>query len=219
MADISGLSGINYIGSDIILQQNDSLRDLPFFEQLGYINGALKIVLNPILESLLAFDNLRAMNGGIKIHDNPKLLSLTGLDRVNAWTIHGLNVYDNSSLSTCHMQSTCRYFSYDLPVFIQNNAVGCNSQPEVQAQCGTVATENVTSDKISIYPNPTSGLIELIGIDEEDSHIRITDSHGKIVTHWDLDDSTLDISTCANGLYFIFIEQADDQIVKRVIKN
>ena len=80
-------------------------------------------------------------------------------------------------------------------------------------------TENIAStESIELYPNPTTGILNIRGLNTENSRIKILDSIGKIVDQPKSEDHQIDLSNLANGLYFIVIETDKLQISKRIIK-
>ena len=80
-------------------------------------------------------------------------------------------------------------------------------------------TENIAStESIELYPNPTTGILNIRGLNTESSRIKILDSIGKIVDQPKSENHQIDLSNLANGLYFIVIETDKLQISKRIIK-
>ena len=74
-------------------------------------------------------------------------------------------------------------------------------------------------NKVSIFPNPTSGKLEIIGEELEGSAIKILDTTGRLIRSLILSGSELDISDLPNGLYFIQINQKGQLLEVKVIKN
>ena len=68
-------------------------------------------------------------------------------------------------------------------------------------------TENETNlseqflQRISIYPNPSNGFFEVIGLESEDIIIQITNGAGTLIT--EQKSTIIDLTTCDNGLYFV----------------
>lgn len=83
-----------------------------------------------------------------------------------------------------------------------------------------VAIEEVTSDLINLYPNPTDGNIN-IEMTEDYNTIDIYDSLGRIVYSSSVEDSSLsiDISHHPSGLYLIAIKNNTDTHYIKVVKN
>lgn len=70
---------------------------------------------------------------------------------------------------------------------------------------------------INVFPNPTTGKIEIIG--NEKGRIRIIDASGRIVLESAKAETELDISEIPDGIYFIQIELKKQSIIKKIIKN
>jgi hypothetical protein len=87
----------------------------------------------------------------------------------------------------------------------------------------TGSTSNIQdndSEGISIFPNPTSGIIQIQNKYSEAGNIQITDNLGSIIKEQKLSDSKqIDISNVANGVYFIKILTDRQTITKRIIKE
>ena len=83
------------------------------------------------------------------------------------------------------------------------------------------SVSNIQEEKIKIYPNPTVGEIEIIGIDDfiDDLEVKIIDAFGRIVREQSLYNQKIDISGLPNGIYYISINTHNQQITRRIIKH
>ena len=83
-----------------------------------------------------------------------------------------------------------------------------------------VAVDELQAGEISIFPNPTSGAIEIRydGITAPEQ-ISITDASGRIVMAKDIrgDRTQLDLSRLSEGVYMLTLEAAEGRIVRRLI--
>ncbi|MEM7084803.1 MAG: choice-of-anchor B family protein [Bacteroidota bacterium] len=83
-----------------------------------------------------------------------------------------------------------------------------------------LSVENPTLSKgLSIYPNPSSDMIHIISANKNLTHIGIADISGKLlfsVSNLDADRQTIDISTLAQGIYFM---QINGEVTKKIIKK
>ena len=88
---------------------------------------------------------------------------------------------------------------------------------------GTLSNTTNQINTISIYPNPTKGLVNIVSNNYEIKNISIFDISGKeIVTNDDVNSNnfTINMSNLSSGIYFVKITSStDEQIVKRIIKN
>ncbi|MEM8889241.1 MAG: LamG-like jellyroll fold domain-containing protein [Bacteroidota bacterium] len=71
---------------------------------------------------------------------------------------------------------------------------------------------------LNIYPNPSQSLLNIDGIDVENVRYRILDNTGRTVIKSELDSNQIDISTLANGLYFLSLDLPGENIVQRIVK-
>ena len=85
--------------------------------------------------------------------------------------------------------------------------------------CG-VDLSQILSNNISIYPNPSTGLFTINGLNE-DSKILIYNSIGQqLINNSSLDKNTIDLNHQPDGIYFIKINpNEENQILKTSNKN
>jgi hypothetical protein len=73
---------------------------------------------------------------------------------------------------------------------------------------------------ISIYPNPSSGIVNIQGMLTQDTNIQVLDAFGHTVhsskTNRSLGEVTLNLSDCPNGIYVIQIIGENSDISQRV---
>jgi hypothetical protein len=139
-ASLENLEGLNNVASVegmVEINWNDSLTSLSGLNNLISIGDGLSIWTNFSLENITSLENLTSIGGGLSISGNSLLTSLTGLDNIEPASISGIGIFQNSSLSSCDVQSICNYLSSPYgAVTIYNNAEGCNSPPEIASSCG-----------------------------------------------------------------------------------
>ncbi len=90
--------------------------------------------------------------------------------------------------------------------------VACESAP-------TTRLGNMGSNNISIFPNPTTGHLNLVGVNNDALNITIHDVNGKQVKANHISSQRIDISNFANGVYILSIQTANDTIIKRIVKR
>ena len=69
---------------------------------------------------------------------------------------------------------------------------------------------------ISIYPNPTDGIITINSI-ESIGQVKLFDYSGRIIL--ETNDKTIDLSTLDNGIYFIEINRKNEKMIQKVVKQ
>ncbi|MBC8489933.1 MAG: T9SS type A sorting domain-containing protein [Bacteroidetes bacterium] len=200
LTNLSGLENISSLGGGLYIYNNDYLNSLTGLDNLTSVSGGVAIISGFFLNSLIGLDNLTfiggdleifttslsslaelenltSIEGGITIHGNYSLTSLSGLDNINFESIDFLEIYNNSNLSFCEIESVCGYLANPGgPVTIYNNATGCNSPPEIASNCGIVLsclpfgnyyfTKQIDIDSFQVnYPNCTNleGIVEIKG--------------------------------------------------------
>lgn len=75
-------------------------------------------------------------------------------------------------------------------------------------------------NEIEIFPNPTNGMLQIVGNNIEIEEVKITDYSGKEIVKQLVSDQLthIDISTLPNGIYYISLKTNKESIVKRIMK-
>jgi len=107
---------------------------------------------------------------------------------------------------------------------IINIAANCITDP-VETTIQILSVTETEISKISIYPNPTTGVLNLIQEKIESRELKIEnvvlyDVFGKVqkIENWKT-ESTIDISHLSAGVYFIKISTEAGEIVRKVLKE
>lgn len=80
---------------------------------------------------------------------------------------------------------------------------------------------------ISITPNPTSTIVNIVVESKNDDNLEIklldifgeTVQHQRTTTNQGLTNKSLDLQDLPNGIYFLHLQQAADKIIKKIIKE
>ena len=115
-------------------------------------------------------------------------LTLSGLDSV----IYNNQIYYQSSLDT----------------IIHTNVSGCDSIEYLEIIINhTVVYENILKN-VEVYPNPTSDIITLKGINSHEniSYIHLLDIEGTLLRKIGINETQVDLSSLSAGIYFIEIK-------------
>ncbi len=226
LTSLQGLEDLGHLGGGFTLYSNPALAALTQMVNLNTIGGELKIHWSA-LTSLEGFQNLTSIAGNLYIGLNNSLASLTGLDNISAASITSLEIINNSSLSTCHVQSICDYLVVpNGTVTIQDNAVGCSNPAEVQAACA-MSIDEAIFDGFSITPNPFSGMlcIELDLPKTSLVSIQIFNAMGAKVAelhHGHLpagqQQFTWHTGNLPKGLYFCRVQAGREAFTQKIIK-
>jgi hypothetical protein len=211
ISNLLGLGSITSIGGNLLIGtnfygiSNSSLTSLGGLDSLTSIGGFLSIENNTILENLTGLENVTSIGGYLSIGYNNALTSLAGLDNIDAGSITGLYIDNNTSLSTCEVQSVCNFLAAPgSAIYIYSNAPGCNSPQEVEAACH-VGLENTPEKGIcTIYPNPSSGRFTVEFHLQQPSMVNLVvhNSLGQVV-------AILAEGVLASGTYHVFWNSVD----------
>ena len=83
--------------------------------------------------------------------------------------------------------------------------------------CDVSHLEALATNKIEIFPNPSSGLFQVFGV-EGKATISVFDAFGTLIQ--EIQEMSIDISHCAEGLYFIHVVKENGEIIsKRIVLN
>jgi len=232
-----GINNLNTIGGEFWIADNDALISLSGLENLTSIEGDLTIGSNSYisgnhsLTSLSGLINLVFIEGSLGIFDNIMLTSLSGLDNIEEGTINYIDIRNNVSLSTCHVQSICKHL---IPpngaVIIEDNAPGCNSPDEVIAACDSVQTsiyEFRDENIFTISPNPISSKAVIEYFLHQSSHvnIQILDLSGQVILtliyetkQQGKQNLVVDGTGFRPGVYFCLLKTNEGIQMKKIIK-
>jgi hypothetical protein len=88
--------------------------------------------------------------------------------------------------------------------------------------CSSVSVEELLFNEIMVYPNPTSGLVNIdLGVEANILEVRIIDAMGREV-NYEVHNNVSSVQTQlpeSTGAYLIYMTVNDQLIVKRVVKN
>ena len=108
------------------------------------------------------------------------------------------------------------YFDY-------NRGIKTNTTENILTDRLTTSTAQIDSGKIrySVYPNPTSGTINIsTSLNESKVRIRIYDNQGKMIMASSENTLPLSIELTEQGLYFVnIINEYSDQTYKVIVTN
>lgn len=223
LTNLEGLENLNTVNGNVELNANTEMIDLTGLEGLTSISGSLYIHNNWSLVDLTGLENLTSINGTLFIHENHDLLSLSGIGNIDAGGIADLAISSNTELTDCDVMSICEYLAAPNGVInIDDNATGCNSQQEVETDCGVSLDEkSMAKNHIMIYPNPSSFAVTIERIEPKNKCLLIIlDVNGNEVIKRQNSESitVLDISHLPDGVYFARLTCESDVKMFKIIK-
>ena len=103
------------------------------------------------------------------------------------------------------------HYTYRIVAFYQN---GCESDPEDIEVFVTSISE--TTSQVSVYPNPTSGLVTIKA--EGLRQLTVVNTMGQVLVRNEvsLDEISLDLGSFGNGMYMVTITTDQGTIVKKI---
>lgn len=237
LISLSGLEGLESAGWRFYIGNNPILSSIDALESLETVEGAFHIVASPNLYEIARIDNFYSVGelliGGnpnltfisgmsslvdieknIRIWNNPALTSLEGLSNADGEGLERFDIFNNTSLSVCHIASVCDAIqrnSSNTSIF--NNAPGCNSADEVLPQCVTSAKDFFDSST-NIYPNPSKGMATIDFGGVQSGIVKVMDISGRLILQSDYDHSRYINIDLANhtGLNLIRIYHEDGTV-------
>lgn len=108
---------------------------------------------------------------------------------------------------------------------VNNNVCPADSATVIvnQLGCDYLDIENQEMQSLTVYPNPTSGLINITGLDASRNYtITIMDVNGRTIADFSSNATTntsIDASNFINGVYFIQLASEDTQDIIRIVKH
>ena len=227
MTNLIGLNGITEINGGLVIGDcgggggNPLLTSLEGLEGLSSIMGGLGINTNNSLTNLLALQGLTWIGGGLSIENNNSLTTLAGLENIDGNSITLLYMRLNPSLSNCAIESICEFLATPYgQIIIYGNAVGCNSQQEVEDSCGITSVINLIDyDALSPYPNPTSIAITIETQAKGTLVIRNTSGQQLLQQEITEPNTTIDVRGWKSGVYFVRVTGQKNVSVGRFIKQ
>jgi hypothetical protein len=108
-------------------------------------------------------------------------------------------------------------------VYVQHSCgtsiIGSYTAPET---CEPVGIAAINGLLVKIYPNPTSGIVNVEATKATHATIIVYDVIGQVVTQRDThfaQKETLDLSNKPAGVYLVTIKTANDYVVKKIVLN
>ncbi|GAB3719248.1 T9SS type A sorting domain-containing protein [Flavobacterium koreense] len=104
---------------------------------------------------------------------------------------------------------------------VQNHLNNCGTAQTISitSNCG-LGGEEFAANKVVLYPNPTSSIINING-SETIKSIELYDSLSRLLVSKIVGDnqSSLDLSNYSNGIYFVKISTENSDIIEKVVKQ
>jgi len=172
-----------------------------------------------------------------------------GIDEVRIWDIvrTGTEISDNYQNELNGSESNLiGYYKFDIPNSscdiqdcnanevhgTRNGPGGANNLPQFSSDtptlsdvpCGvsincTLGVEDSMQITISLLPNPTRGILNVVGSVTTSDTFKVYNVHGAKVAEGTLEEGIIDITNVSNGLYFISLTSGSQSSTQRIIKE
>jgi hypothetical protein len=219
IVDFTGLDALEFAEG----LQAINCEQLISFNGLGVIvpeffPSSINISSNPNLPNLNGLEGWQQV-GNFTVSDNAILNSIDAVADMELFGTINIIISDNPNLSFCAIEMVCNSFQDPVIVhIINNNASGCNSENEVEAQCDLGTEEVSLQELVSVFPNPVSDFLKIILVDEiQFNYARLYSVLGEEL--FTTSDKSIDVSNLSEGIYFLKIVTSQGQLVRRIIKN
>ncbi|UPQ80795.1 T9SS type A sorting domain-containing protein [Flavobacterium azooxidireducens] len=190
------------------------------FENIGTAEAINVVIKNTIdatkfdvnslipLDSNYNFETRRKDNDYEFIFEN---INLPFDDENNdGYLVYKIKLRNNLIIGNTFTNQANIFFDFNFP--IETNVASTTIQ--------ALSVNDFSSDNFSISPNPTSGNVNINGIDNLQFSVEIYDLTGKLMVK-EKQQSQIDLSAFQNGIYFIKIRnnQTNTSVVKKIIKH
>lgn len=104
---------------------------------------------------------------------------------------------------------------------ILSSAAGCDSVLIIDLTIEHTGIEEQTSSDLVLVPNPTNGLVKLLGINALDQikSISVVDTKGTMVAKLYGPSNIIDLSEFSNGMYYIRVEHAKGEEIIKIVRH
>ena len=98
---------------------------------------------------------------------------------------------------------------------------GVTSDPSATITLTTVGINDYELNNVVVYPNPTTGMIQIQNSESRIENVEVYDAYGKMLNAVTVNDNatSLDLSGYASGTYFVKIMTENGVVTKRVVKQ
>jgi len=246
ITNLDGLDNLTTIKGGVTFQANPFLINFEGLPPEVTIEEGFFIFFNPLLQNFdglniigeggsytvritisgnQSLQNLVGLEG-FETGERLKLLnnnSLVSIDQVSNFDISTsgaiLDIIGNNNLSNCSIQSVCNVLNDpDVTVQISDNAVNCNSIPEVEQSCLLNGDDFSLSERLILYPNPVSTILQI----HTSENILIQNTSVYSLMGEELISTgkrTVDFSNFSKGVYFVEVSTDHGIITKKVVKK
>ncbi len=212
VVDVAINNGFTYLAAALIQEEllpvlTNPLGSFTVFAPTNAAFDALAAQLNTNIEGLLALNNLSDV---LLYHVTPGTLAAADLSNGPITMVSGEQAVISTSPSVTINQAnviTANVSAFNGIVHVIDAVILPNT--------GSANLTSLNKPQISVYPNPASQFVSFTGIDQ--ATIKVVDLKGTEVLTANYSSSPLNISALNEGVYFIYINNEQNQHVVRLV--
>ena len=178
--------------------------------------------LNQQQETCAAPTNVTASN----ITNTTADISWTQQGDVTSWDVNykvaGATAWNSATTTTNPYTLTglSESTTYEVQV-IAHCTNGVTSDPSATITLTTVGINDYELNSVTVFPNPTTGMIQIQNSESRIQDVEVYDAYGKLLNVVSVNDNAtaLDLSGYAAGTYFVKIMTENGVVTKRVVKQ
>ena len=165
-----------------------------------------------VLEGIKAYQ----IQGNTQITDTSLVYTYTTLNQTGVnYNWFGQNLKIISGQGTNNVNVKFNKVDAELSCEVTDNVVTCKDTSSLIIG-NFVGVDDDKISEVKIYPNPSSDLINIEGINiKESNKLSLYDIHGKLILEkYITDNITIDISNLESGIYFIKLNDTYSKVIK-----
>ena len=227
LKNLKGLDNLQIIQDYLLLSNNNALENLEGIENLMGINGfrGLTIEYNPSLTSLQGIKQIIFNNSCFDLYGNQCLANIEDLKNLDFQKIEIFRIIKCPLITQCATEKICQFIQDGKRFNFSGNGIGCRWNDEVIKQCEIAPIlpsnkeEENTPFQLHFFPNPTKGHLFIRSIKITNLPYKVFNITGKLIASGIVQANAIDISSLSSGIYFITIENEEEQLMGKVLKN
>jgi hypothetical protein len=112
-------------------------------------------------------------------------------------------------------------YTINVPIYTSDSFETCNNYSTLGTyvfQHNFLETKAFSKNNLKIYPNPTNGIINFIGLDAKINRVVVYDIVGKMIKNQNfISENTLDLNSFQDGIYIVKIETDLGVLNKKIV--
>jgi glutaredoxin-related protein len=144
---------------------------------------------------------------------NEKLVLDKIKNKLVDWTKKEYSVGSNTILFTDSMRLEYTIAANDVAFSIEAGVDNLIIEPQSVTNVNDIANQH-----IQLYPNPTTGMINLDQLNIDFDHIEIFNQNGLLLEKLNINFNKVDISNYNTGVYYLHLSNNEKKFISKIIK-